>query len=154
MANVKEVGGSSYPPSVFLRGDTWWCRWLRRATSWTVTSSRSDEVVEFIRFSKSFQMHHSASNINEYQKIFLEVKRDRHVRLTALPPSVSRLSRQRGILDTSQPCRLPWRVTGIALLFYITFTFLPTTHSWSLGTHFFLTLSSVESSDRPQCYSQ
>jgi hypothetical protein len=35
-----------------------------------------------------------------------------------LPPSVSRLSRQCGILNISKPYRLPRPVTGIALLFY------------------------------------
>jgi hypothetical protein len=34
----------------------------------------------------------------------------------ALPPSVSRLSRQCGILNISQPYRPPWLVTGMALL--------------------------------------
>jgi hypothetical protein len=38
-----------------------------------------------------------------------------------LPPSVSRLSRQCGILNILQPYRPPWPVTGIALLFYFTF---------------------------------
>jgi hypothetical protein len=46
------------------------------------------------------------------------VKRGRCVGLTTLPPSLSRLSRQCGILDISEPHRSPRPVTGIALLFY------------------------------------
>jgi hypothetical protein len=56
--------------------------------------------------------------VPEAEKImFLGVKRDRRVRLTTLPPSVSRFSRQRGILDISQLYRPPRSVTGIALPF-------------------------------------
>jgi hypothetical protein len=63
---------------------------------------------------------HSASNRNDYQKqkkMFLEIKVGPCVGLTTLPPAVSRLSRQCGILNTSQAYRPPRPVTGIALLY-------------------------------------
>jgi hypothetical protein len=60
----------------------------------------------------------STSNTNENQKLFLVVERGRHVRLTLSPPSVSRLSRQCGILNISQTYRPPRSVTRITLLFF------------------------------------
>jgi hypothetical protein len=41
------------------------------------------------------------------------------IRLTISLLSVSRIYRQRGTLNVSQPHRHPWPVTGIALLIYL-----------------------------------
>jgi hypothetical protein len=64
---------------------------------------------------------YSASNRNDYQKhknnVSGEESSGRCVGLTTLPPSVSRLSTQCGILNILQGCRPPRPVTGIALLF-------------------------------------
>jgi hypothetical protein len=47
--------------------------------------------------------------------MFVGIKRSRRARLTNLPPSVSRLSRQCGILDISEPYGTPRSDTEIAL---------------------------------------
>jgi hypothetical protein len=49
--------------------------------------------------------------------MFLGVKCGRCVGLTILSPPVSRLSRQYGNINISQPYRPPRPVTGIALLY-------------------------------------
>jgi hypothetical protein len=59
---------------------------------------------------------YSVSNRNEYGKrrlMFLGNWRGRGVRLIALPPSLSRLFRQCGIINISQSYRPPRPVTGI-----------------------------------------
>jgi hypothetical protein len=67
---------------------------------------------------------YSASNRNEYRKhqdkyCFWLVKCGWCLGLTTLPPSMSRLSRQCGILNTSQSCRPLQPVMGIALLYFL-----------------------------------
>jgi hypothetical protein len=50
------------------------------------------------------------------------VKSGRHIRLTALLPSMSWLSRWCGSFDLSHPCGLLWPVTGTALSFFFCLT--------------------------------
>jgi hypothetical protein len=65
---------------------------------------------------------YSACNRNENQKqkyrYFWGVERGRCVGLTTLPSSVSRLSRQCGILNISQAYKSPQPATGVVLFFY------------------------------------
>jgi hypothetical protein len=58
----------------------------------------------------------TASNRNEYLKIFWVIERGRRVRMATSPPSLSRAPRKCGSLHVSQSYRLPSPVTGITLL--------------------------------------
>jgi hypothetical protein len=62
---------------------------------------------------------YSASNRNEYHKRFLGSRARPVLKAKTSPPFVSRLSRQCGILNISQPYRPPRTVTGRALLYLI-----------------------------------
>jgi hypothetical protein len=60
--------------------DSRWSHWIFQVT-WTLQPQYGTWV-------------YSASNGNEYQKLFLALKRCRRVKLTTRPPSMSRLSKQ------------------------------------------------------------
>jgi hypothetical protein len=94
----------------------------RYVISWKAAGSIPDEVIELF-----FNLPHPSSRIMALgftqpltemssRISFCGVKHGWRVKLTVSLPSVSRLSRQCGTLDISQPYRPPRPGTGIALL--------------------------------------
>jgi hypothetical protein len=103
--------------------------WLRNyATHWKIAGLRHNEAIEFFSICLVLpaELSHEVTWIpaemntrnkkKKKKKMGVGSRAPRSYNLMTSLPSLSQISRQCGILNISQPYRLPWPVKGIALL--------------------------------------
>jgi hypothetical protein len=102
---------------------------LQAERSWVRDTKRQLNVISLPNHSGHLGLAvYLASNttVNQRQTYFSwKVQNGQCVGQATLPPFLSWLSRQCGILNISQPYRPPRPVTGITLLFYMYMMFVP-----------------------------